>query len=435
MNIIGALSRSTGLREGTGRLWCRWMSESAGKASSKLRLEELRVLPMYAHERFRKESKGGPFRMLNRKSNGLDMDWAFKDLHRLGHLEAALSEHVEFLRSEGDEKLDELRYAKIQRCLAKTRKRLSGYCGKLNITTEDLLNPNLDPVDVPRNVMNWEQQMEIYEIQDELREYLFQMDKLEPQESCISAAYKFLAKLPARMNERKVIDDGDIGIEKYDTDEDELARNEKELRESVDTRFMIKGFHTALLELKKTSHSLASGRVRTYSAVVAVGNLNGTGGIGHGNASSAGEACQRATRDALKRLVYVERYQGRTLHYALSNNGIPKFEVWPLQAGLGLRCWRGFIPMLALLGFKDIGGKIRPCQSNLKILRGCRMLLRMLASMKSPKQIAEDRGLKVTEISEWHRKALAEADELKAIRQLDSRLHGRPESPSEIIMR
>ncbi|KAJ8909115.1 hypothetical protein NDN08_005810 [Rhodosorus marinus] len=435
MNIVGVLSRSTGLREGTGRLWCRWMSESGGKASTKLQLEELRVLPMYAHQRFRKESRGGPFRTLNGKSGGVDMDWAFKDLHRLGHLEAALSEHVEFLRSEGDEKLDELRYAKIQRCLAKTRNRLNGYCGKLNITTEELLNPNLNPVDVPRSVMNWEQQMELYDIQDELREYLFQMDKLEPQESCISAAYKFLAKLPERMDEKKVIDDRDIGIEKYDIDEDELARNEKELRESVDTRFMIKGFHTALLELKKTAHSLASGRIRTFSAVVAVGNLNGTGGIGHGNATSAGEACQRATRDALKRLVYVERYQGRTLHYALANNGAPKFEMWPLQAGLGLRCWKGFIPMLALLGFKDVGGRIRPCQSNLKMLRGCRVLLRMLAAMKTPKQIAEDRGLKATEISEWHRKALAEADELRAIRQLDSKLHGAPEAPSEITMR
>lgn len=361
---------------------------------------------------FRKQINRGPFRLLNNRRDGLDTDWGYKDLSRLAFLHDALKEHVEFLRSEGDRKLDELRYAKIQIGLRKSMKIIHDVCNAMDMPVTRLTDVEKPPITIPRSVMSMEKCMEVYDLHDTLREFMFQMDKLEPEESCISSAYTYLKWLPRELFKKDPRHPEDVQPE---IKEDELEANKAEMIKSSDLQEMLKGWHTVLISLRRMGHMSKGGRVNTFQAVVGVGNMKGAGGVGKGNSRVAQMAIQRATKEALRTLVQVDLHERRTIYHPISS-GKPKFmSLWPLPPGAGLRVSSRLSGLLAIMGIKDLGGKIMGGRNKLNDVKS---LMQLLKGLKSAREVAKGRGKKVVELRSYMQGVLTEVDQIRAQQKL-----------------
>jgi ribosomal protein S5 len=84
-----------------------------------------------------------------------------------------------------------------------------------------------------------------------------------------------------------------------------ISWNDKDLSQVLTYRQLLKvGRHTKVM---------GGGRIFSVSALVLVGNGNGTAGFGYGKALTMQQAMQRANRDAEKNLITIDRFEDRTL--------------------------------------------------------------------------------------------------------------------------
>jgi len=71
--------------------------------------------------------------------------------------------------------------------------------------------------------------------------------------------------------------------------------------------------HRCLLQARRHVKITAGGRVYSFSALVILGNGDGTGGFGYGKAPEIAKAVSNAEKDAMKHLVSIELFEGCTL--------------------------------------------------------------------------------------------------------------------------
>jgi len=77
-------------------------------------------------------------------------------------------------------------------------------------------------------------------------------------------------------------------------------------------------FHISeLLHVGRHCNITAAGRVYSFSALVLVGNGQGTAGLGYGKALRVGNAVEKARRRAEKKAVSIYRYEDRTIPFPI----------------------------------------------------------------------------------------------------------------------
>ena len=69
-----------------------------------------------------------------------------------------------------------------------------------------------------------------------------------------------------------------------------------------------------LLLIRRVAHVNSGGKLRSISALVILGNGNGAGGYGIGRAPDVASAIQKATKIAEKNMVYIDRFDRRTIY-------------------------------------------------------------------------------------------------------------------------
>lgn len=104
--------------------------------------------------------------------------------------------------------------------------------------------------------------------------------------------------------ERAAMMRGEVEMPKFNEFEP-LQWHDKDLQEALPYRQLLKvGRHTKVM---------GGGRIFSVSALVLVGNRNGTAGFGYGKALTMVQALQRANRDAEKNLITIDRFEDRTV--------------------------------------------------------------------------------------------------------------------------
>lgn len=68
-----------------------------------------------------------------------------------------------------------------------------------------------------------------------------------------------------------------------------------------------------LIHIRRISRATGGGKKRSIWALVIVGNGNGSAGYGEGRALDATNAVNKATRDAMKNMIYIDRLDNRTI--------------------------------------------------------------------------------------------------------------------------
>ena len=150
-----------------------------------------------------------------------------------------------------------------------------------------------------------------------------------------------------------------------------------------------------VVAINRVSKTVKGGRVMKFSALVVVGDGNGTVGFGLGKAAEVPEAIRKGLEDAKKNLHKIA-LNGTTIpHAVVGKFGAGQVLMRPAPEGTGVIAGGAVRAVLEVAGIKDIRTKCQrtnnPCNVVTATMNG-------LLSLMSAQQVAAKRGKTVQEI-------------------------------------
>ena len=152
-----------------------------------------------------------------------------------------------------------------------------------------------------------------------------------------------------------------------------------------------------LVSINRITKVVKGGRRFAFSALVVVGNLSGSLGVGHAKAKQVPDAIKKATQTARNNMFKIPLQEGRTLHHDIfSKDGAGKVILRAAPSGTGIIAGGPIRAACEVAGIKDVVAKSLGSSNPLNVLRAC---IKGLKNQNSPKNIAFTRGKKISEIT------------------------------------
>lgn len=164
--------------------------------------------------------------------------------------------------------------------------------------------------------------------------------------------------------------------------QDRIKPAEKELKEK-------------LVNLNRVAKVTKGGRTFSFAAVVVVGDGNGTVGHGLGKARDVSEAISKAVDDAKKNLIKVPLHNGTIPHEQKGKYGAGKVFIKPASDGTGLIAGGAMRAVLEICGVHNVLGKSQGSSNPHNVIKAT---IDALAKLRSPKQIARQRGIELDKV-------------------------------------
>lgn len=167
---------------------------------------------------------------------------------------------------------------------------------------------------------------------------------------------------------------------------------------SMPTKKQVSGseIKEAIVAVNRTAKVVKGGRRFGFSAVVVAGDGKGKVGFGLGKAKEVAEARAKASQAARKSLVEVPLKDARTLFHDVKGHcGAGKVILRSAKPGTGIIAGGPMRAVFEMLGVHDIVAKSTG-STNVHIM--IRATFDAFNNMQTPKQIAEKRNKKLTEI-------------------------------------
>ena len=147
--------------------------------------------------------------------------------------------------------------------------------------------------------------------------------------------------------------------------------------------------------LNRVSKTVKGGRVMKFSALVVVGDGNGTVGYGLGKAAEVSEAILKGIADAKKNMMKVSLADGSIPHEAIGIFGAGKVLMKPAPEGTGVIAGGACRAVMEAVGIRNITARCLRSNNPQNVVKAT---MEGLKSLRSPEQVAAIRGKAVEEI-------------------------------------
>ena len=171
----------------------------------------------------------------------------------------------------------------------------------------------------------------------------------------------------------------------------------RERRERRDDRQQEKSPYTErVVFINRVSKVVKGGRRFSFTALVVVGDQNGTVGIGYGKSKEVPQAIAKAVEEAKKSFFTVPRIQGTIPHPIQGENAAGVVLLRPASPGTGVIAGGPVRAVLECAGISDVLTKSLGSNNAINMVHATVAALKLL---ESPASIATRRGLPLEDVA------------------------------------
>ena len=152
-----------------------------------------------------------------------------------------------------------------------------------------------------------------------------------------------------------------------------------------------------LVNLSRVAKVTKGGRTFSFSALVVVGDRNGSVGHGLGKALDVSESIQKAVQDAKKNMVKVSLNKGTIPHEQKGKYGAGKVLIKPAADGTGVIAGGAMRAVLEMAGIHNVLAKSQGSSNPHNVVKAT---IDALTKIRDSKAIASNRGIDLKKVFE-----------------------------------
>lgn len=145
-----------------------------------------------------------------------------------------------------------------------------------------------------------------------------------------------------------------------------------------------------LVHINRVAKVVKGGRRFSFTAVVVVGDGEGTVGAGYGKANEVADSIAKATEDAKKNMFRVPMKGGTVPHATYGRQDAARVLVKPASAGTGVIAGGAVRAVLECAGYKDVLTKSQGSNNQHNVVLAA---INALHNLEDPAEVAKRRGL------------------------------------------
>ncbi|MEA3443960.1 MAG: 30S ribosomal protein S5 [Bacteroidota bacterium] len=150
-----------------------------------------------------------------------------------------------------------------------------------------------------------------------------------------------------------------------------------------------------LVGINRVTKVTKGGRTFSFSAIVVVGDENGTIGWGTGKANEVTTAIAKGIEAAKKNLIKVPVQKGTIPHEQLAHYGGAKVFIKPASPGTGVKAGGAMRAVLESVGITDVLAKSKGSSNHHNLVKAT---VKALTEMRDAQTVAEHRGISLDKV-------------------------------------